>query len=261
MSHQSVDAGRGASWIAQGWGTFIQSPLLWIVVALIFAVIYFVLSLVPLIGPLAAALLAPALFGGMVYGARELGQDRSLEVGHLFQAFRESGRAGPMIGLGLVPLVAAILTGIVMAVVIGGVVGGAMMGASGDPAAQGMGMGMMAGGGLVGLLITIAIGLVTGALLLFSIPRVLYAGVGAGQAVRESGQAVLANIGAYIVFAILYVVLSIIAAIPLGLGFLILLPVMAGAVYHANREVFGDEVAATGSGPDADAGTTETEEA
>ncbi|MDZ7748437.1 MAG: hypothetical protein U5K43_05995 [Halofilum sp. (in: g-proteobacteria)] len=77
--------------------------------------------------------------------------------------------------------------------------------------------------------------------MLFSVPRVMFGAAAPGQALKESFQATLANIGAYIVFAIVYIILSIIAAIPLGLGFLILIPVIAGAVYHANREVFGDE--------------------
>ncbi|MDZ7748438.1 MAG: BPSS1780 family membrane protein [Halofilum sp. (in: g-proteobacteria)] len=125
MTHQTVSAGSGWNWIAQGWGTFIKSALLWIVVALIFAVVYFVLSLVPIIGALAAALLAPALFGGMVYGARELEQGRALEVGHLFQAFRVGCAPAPWCCFGLVPLGAAIVMGLIMALVIGGAIGAA----------------------------------------------------------------------------------------------------------------------------------------
>ena len=235
MAQRQVDAGEGWSWIARGWGLFTQSAALWVVTALIFGILYFILMLIPLIGSLAAAILGPALFGGLVYGAREVERGNALEVAHLFQAFREPGRAGPMLVLGLVPLVAAILSGVLAMVIVGGAVGvGAASGSEGAAA------GMAAGGGLLVMLLTIAIGLVVGALLLFAIPRVMFGLAAPGQAIAESVQATLANIGAYLVFAIVYVLLSIVAAIPLGLGFLVLIPVMAGAVYAAHGAVFGN---------------------
>jgi uncharacterized membrane protein len=62
-------------------------------------------------------------------------------------------------------------------------------------------------------------------------------------AIQSSFRAVLDNIAAYIVLAVIYFVLAILAAIPLGLGFLVLMPVMAGAVYSAHAEVFPDQPA------------------
>lgn len=95
MTHKKLDAGAGWNWIAQGWRLFLQNPGIWVVLALLFGLIYFVLGIIPIIGGLAAALLGPALFGGLVYGAREIDDGRSLELAHLFQAFREPGVPGP----------------------------------------------------------------------------------------------------------------------------------------------------------------------
>jgi len=239
MPYQKVEAGAGWQWIAQGWSLFTQSAGNWIVIALIFGILYFVLNFVPFIGGLIATLLTPALLGGMIYGARELDQGRSLEIAHLFQAFRESGRAGPMILLGLLPLIAAMISGALAVALFAGAAGTGMMTGSEDAA-----MGMMAGGGLAVLGIAILIGLVVGALLLFAVPRVMFAAAEPITALKESLQAVLGNIGAYIVFAVVYIVLAIIATIPFGLGFLVLIPVVAGAVYSANKQVFGEEAGA-----------------
>lgn len=225
MTHQRVDAAAGWKWIVSGWHLFTRSPGLWVVMALLFGIIYFVLSWVPFLGPLAALVLAPALFGGMVHGARELDQGRSLDIAYLFHGLRDSSLAGAMLVLGLVPLVAAIVTGVLSVAVIG---------SAGEPTA---------GAGLVLFLGALLIGLASGALLLFAIPRVMQRQATPMDALTQSAVAVRDNPVAFVMFAATYVMLAIFAAIPLGLGFLVLLPVIAGAIHCAHREVFGDEPA------------------
>jgi len=238
MNHERVDAGAAGRWLQRGWSLFTQSVGLWLLLALVMGIIFVVLNFVPLLGGLVGALLMPALFGGLVYGAREVEHGRPLEFGHLFQAFREPGRAGPMLTLGLVPMGAAVVTGVLAAALMSGAAGAGMAHGSG-----GTGMGMMAGGGLLMMLISLLIGLVSGALLLFAIPRVMFGLDAPMAAIQSSFRAVLDNIAAYIVLAVIYFVLAILAAIPLGLGFLVLMPVMAGAVYSAHAEVFPDQPA------------------
>lgn len=141
-----------------------------------------------------------------------------------------------MLTLGLVPLVGGIIS-----VVLGMLF---LAGAAGTGAATGSGAaaaGAAAGGGLLMSIIGIVIGLIVGALLLCAIPRVMAGVAEPFPAIQASARAVLDNIAAYLVFAVIYFVLAIIAAIPLFLGFLVLLPVMAGAVHAANRQLFGEE--------------------
>jgi len=234
MNFQRVESGKGWIWITEGWELFMKNPGIWIVLALILFVVYFVLGLIPFLGSLASAVIGPALFGGMIYGARELDEGRSLEIPHLFQAFSDSDRTVPMLLLGLVPLAAAIVT-LILTVIFGfGVVGTAALTGSG-----GATVGMAVGGGLLMFLVMLVLGFVVGALMLFAIPRVIFGHAEPIPAVKESLEASLANIGAFLIFALLYMVFAILAMIPFGLGFLILLPVMAGAVYSATKEVFG----------------------
>ncbi|MEF8833541.1 MAG: BPSS1780 family membrane protein [Halofilum sp. (in: g-proteobacteria)] len=233
MNHQRVDAGAAGRWLQRGWQLFTRSAVLWALLALVMGVVFMGLHFVPLLGSLVAAIVMPALFGGLVYGARELDEGRSLEFAHLFQAFREPGRAGPMLMLGLVPLAAMVLTGVIAVGVMSGAADAGTASGSG-----GMGMGTMAGGGMVMMVVSPLIGLVSGALLLFAIPRVMFGLDAPMAAIQASLRAVLDNLLAFIVLAVIYFVLAIVAAIPFGLGFLVLMPVMAGAVYAAHAEVF-----------------------
>jgi uncharacterized membrane protein len=232
MPYRKVSAGAGLRWMGHGWRLFALSPGMWIGVAVVFFLLLIGLNILPLLGGLIVTIITPALLGGLVYGARELDEGRRLEIGHLFQAFREPGRLGPMLGLGLVPLMAAVLVAAAGAMLLTG-----MATAS---AAPGPG-GAPAGGGAVMFLVSSLIGLVAGALLLFSVPRVMFGLTDPTSALGESFRATLANLGPYLVFVVVYLVLAALAAIPLALGFLVLLPVVSGAVYAAHVEVFGAE--------------------
>ena len=224
MSHAQVAASAGWQWITQGWYLFTRKPGMWVLLALILAVIYILLSWIPLLGPIAAAVLAPALFGGLVHGARELDAGRNLESAHIFQAIRDSSRTGPMLALGMVPLAASVLMTLFTVVMLTGAEG------------------LNPVSGLLYAVIAVGVALATAALLLFAIPRVLLGQAVPFDAIQQSAVAVRDNLGAFLVLIAVYAVLSIIAAIPFGLGFLIVLPVMAGAVHAAHREIFGDDL-------------------
>lgn len=249
MGFQRVESSRGWTWITKGWEIFMKNPGIWIVLALILGLINIALSWIPLLGGLAVSLLGPAFFGGLVYGARELDHDRSLEIPHLFRAFQDSERTVPMVLLGLVPLTVSLVVMVFAAMFAVGVAGTAMMTGSEKATA-----GMALGGGLLFFLLVIAGWIISSALLLFSVPRVMFGHAEPLSAVKDSVQAVMANLGAFFVLVLITVGLAILAVIPFGLGFLLLLPVMAGAVYSANKEVFGaadptDKIPVSGEPP------------
>lgn len=50
----------------------------------------------------------------------------------------------------------------------------------------------------------------------------------------------LTNIPAVIVYWLICMVLTVVAIIPIGLGLLVLIPVLMGAAYEAYAEVYGD---------------------
>src|SRR5207249_1159916 len=60
----------------------------------------------------------------------------------------------------------------------------------------------------------------------------------ASHAMRWSVYATLSNIAAFVVFGVLAIGLAILAAIPFGLGFIVLFPTLVAANYASYRDVF-----------------------
>lgn len=239
MNTRRVEPGKGWAWIVLGWRLFIQSPWVWIGMILIYFAINLVLSFIPILGFLASTLIAPALMGGMIYGAASLDQGRNLEIAHLFRAFQDRPRLGPMLTLGAILLVAYIIAGLLIGFfVAGGMMGGPMMGPQ-----EGPGMNGMPTLGPFGIVVIVLVILAIASLLFYSVPLVMLEGVAPVQAVRESVSAFLSNILALLVFFVIYAILAFLAALPFGLGFLILGPVTFGAVYASYRDVFGRQAA------------------
>jgi hypothetical protein len=54
-----VPAGNAFEWLKQGWAMFVVNPGIWIAMTVILIIIFVALSIVPLIGQLAAQLLTP----------------------------------------------------------------------------------------------------------------------------------------------------------------------------------------------------------
>ena len=241
MTMMRVDAGRGWGWIVEGWQWFAKAPGAWIVILLIYLGISVVLSIIPFVGGLAYMLLSPVLAGGMLYGAAALARGETLEIAHLFRGFQDQERMGPLVLLGAISLAGYVLMALVVMVFMGsGLILGAALDSTGTfvpPEAMG---GLFAGAGLIALLIILVIGALITMALFYGVPLVMLAGQNAWPAVQDSVAACWINMWPLLVFGLIYLVLAVAAAIPFGLGFLILGPVTVGAIYASYREVFGE---------------------
>jgi hypothetical protein len=241
MTIMRVDAGRGWGWIVEGWRLFVQAPGIWIVIMLIYLGITVVLSFIPVVGMVAQVLLTPVLGGGMVYGAAAQARGEMLEIGHLFRGFQDQERMGPLVLLGLISAAGYALMALVILVFMGGglIVGAALdsTGAIVPPEAMG---GLLAGAGLVALLIMVVIGFLVVMALFYGTPLVMLGGQNAWPAAQDSVAACWINMLPLLVFGAIYLVLAVVAAIPFGLGFLVLGPVTVCAIYVSYRDVFGE---------------------
>ncbi|HVE49514.1 MAG TPA: BPSS1780 family membrane protein [Casimicrobiaceae bacterium] len=238
---RSLAMGRGVEWWSEGWRVFTAAPLIWIGVIVVLAIAMLVLQIVPLIGQLAQLVLWPVFLGGLVLGCLALARGQRLEFMHLFAGFRD-GPVGALVILGLI----AVAFGFALALVVGvfafGAVGmtGLEVLMRGDAAAM---QRAIAGAG-VGALIALPI-VILGSLLFmmawwFATPLVSLNRAQPMDALKASFDASWKNIGALIVFVLIYLVLAIVATIPFGLGWLVLGPVAIGANFASWREVFGD---------------------
>lgn len=238
MSFQKVEAGRGIEWLKGAIQIAIGNPGVFLVMALIIAVI----AVIPILGGLALLVFGPALFGGFIWAIREHDQGRTAEIGQLFTAFQQPGKLGPMVMLCL----PAVAVAVVMMVVLFLTVGAAILGAA-TGGESGAGAAAAIGGGAVALLIGFALAIGLYLALLFAIPRVMFDDVEPIAAMKESVAAGIANIAPIIVYA----VVSFVAIVVVGL-LLMLIPVVgpilltlvaytiaAGVIYLAYKDVYG----------------------
>lgn len=245
MSFQRVPAGNGVQWLTEAVQLILSNPLPFALMGLVVAVI----AMVPFLGALALAVLAPALYGGVMFAAREQSAGRRADFPQLFQAFREEGKLPRMLMLCLPGLVAGIAIVLLMAMLLGGaLLGAGMTGATGgDGTALGLGLGV--GGVVVGIL-ALALGLLAGALTFFATPRVMLDAAEPIPAMKDSLQACLANLGACAVFAVLVIVGVLLASLVLGmiplvghlLLMVVLVPVLSVAAFVAWRQVYRRQI-------------------
>jgi len=249
MSFRKVEAGSGVNWLTEGFRIIMANPAAFLVMGLILAVVNFI----PILGGLVLTICGPALIGGIVYAAREQAEGSKAEIAHLFRAFQEPGKIGPMLLLCLPAIVGGALLLICAFVFgIGALIGGGLSAASSSSTSALVGG--LGGGAFVLLLIAMGLMFLIYALQFFAVPRVMLDGVEPFAAMKESLSACLANFGAFLVFAIVLFVSFVVLAIALMLvpilGWLALVTVAtvvyACAEYVAWRQVYG---AAAGSVP------------
>jgi uncharacterized membrane protein len=227
-----VDAGNGWAWIVSGWELFKKQPGMWIGIVVVAMILFFVMALIPFIGSLASMVLGPVFAGGVMLGCKALDEGGELEFGHLFAGFKE--KLGPLAAVGAIYLVAVI----VIALVVGLVTGAglfALMG-GGDPGAGATAGAVM--GMLLAVLLMLALLVPVFMAIWFAPSLVVLQDRGAVDAMKESFAGCLKNIVPFLLYGVVLFVASIVAAIPLGLGYLVLLPVAAGSVYTAYRDIY-----------------------
>lgn len=222
------------NWLRQGWAAFIANPGLWLAMSVLLLVVFLGLQIVPIIGALAANLLMPVLTAGMLHAVRRLGDEGTFEIGDLFAGFQRS--TGSLVMVGVIYMAGWLVIGLlVMVLAGGGIAGGIVAGAAGQP-------GVGAGIGLGSIFIAGLLSLLLGAPLLMAIwfaPALVYFNdMAPVAALKASFAANLKNWLVMLVFGLIVLVLSFFAALPMGLGFLVLMPVLFGALYASYKDIF-----------------------
>jgi hypothetical protein len=232
MDPKSVEIGRGAAWFGCGWQIFVKNPGVWVLMAVVVIVAALVLSSIPF-GALVLTLIAPLLAAGFLYGVAELKAGRPLEFAHLWQGFRDQAKFTPLIALGAVMLGAWIVSLVIFAIFIGGTV--LALATSNDAALAGLQLGA---GGLIAILLILTVHLFATAFVYFAVPLVMFRAVPAGAAMRSSLRACVVNVLPLFIFSLIYLVVGIVATIPFGLGWLVLLPWSAAMLYCSFEDIY-----------------------
>lgn len=233
-------AGRGAGWIGRGWGLFKGAPGTWVLIVLAWSVLWVVLSIIPIVN-LVTIFIGPAFTAGLYFAAHSQMRGDGLEVGMIFTGFKRN--FGALVKVGLWYLLGILIVVGVSLLMFGGVFGGldALSGLAqpdGEASAGPSGVTILLFGLVVlGLTLPLVMAIVYAPIL------VLLHDLKALPAMVLSFRGCLRNVIPSLVFGIAALALTILALIPVGLGLLIMMPVMFAAVYISYREIFlGEKV-------------------
>jgi uncharacterized membrane protein len=224
---RGVPAGHGWDWIVAGWELFKKQPGMWIGLVVVALIIFVVLAIIPFIGSLAMAVLGPVFAAGVMLGCRTLSEGGELEIGHLFAGFKD--KFGTLAAVGALNLAAQVVIMLVVMLITGA----SLFALGGGGAGSGTAISIV-----LAMLIMLAL-MVPVAMAVWFAPALVVLQVrGAVEALKESFSGCLKNIVPFLLYGIVLMIAGFIAAIPLGLGYLVFLPVVAGSLYASYRDIY-----------------------
>ncbi|MES9993025.1 MAG: BPSS1780 family membrane protein [Candidatus Thiodiazotropha sp.] len=230
----SVSAGHGFAWIAKGWWHFKQAPISWIVVILLWVVLTLVVSMIPILGPLAVNILAPVMIAGLMIGCNEQDEGGDFAISHLFAGF--SNNAGQTMMVGVFYLLFFILLFIGMFAFMFGSFSDMAAAQADDPGA--MAMMMFSPSFIIGMLVVALLFVPVLMAYLFAPALVALDDMTAWEAMKASFKGCLKNILPLFLYSLVAFGLMIVGMIPFGLGLLIVSPIMISAIYAAYRDIY-----------------------
>lgn len=239
-----VSAGRGIEWLAGGWRLFMTEPALWIMFGAIFIVIHILLGMVPGLGSVAYMLLLPVLVAGLMEASRIAESRAALPFDALFAGFLNRTGNLVMVGLLMLCLLFAISAIPIVILIAGGASSLSLLkevlnaGFDASAVAANVNVGMILGSILLAALVFFALSLPLTMAAWFAPALVFFEGMAPFDAMKCSFSACLRNWLAFFVYSVLLFVLACIAAIPLFLGFMVLIPVAAASVYVSYRDIY-----------------------
>lgn len=195
-----VDVDNVFDWFRQGWAIFLAKPGVWMAMTIILIVILSGLAIIPWFAELAACLLTPLLAAGLLLACRKVERNETLEISDLFAAFQS--HSGGLVMLGVFYML------------------------------------VMLGGGLLGTLPSLLLCMLIALSIWFASALLVFNRLPPVDALKASCHACLKNFLVFLVYGLISLVLCFFAALPIGLGFLVLGPVLAGSVYASYRDIF-----------------------
>ncbi len=238
VQSRTVDAGRGSAWWSEAWRLFAAAPGPWLLIVLIALVLNVVMLVIPVIGHLAMHLLYPVFAAGLMLGCRAIDRGQPLTVNHLFAGFGE--RTGPLLILGLLSLVIAMVITLTVAGILMVAFGAAVfthLMQLHNPLTAFMAVGSAI---VIGVLLFMLLALPLFMAMWFAPALVVLRGLEPWEAMKASFAGCLKNVLPFLIYSLIGFVLAIVASIPLMLGWFVLGPVMMATVYTGYCDIFED---------------------
>ena len=228
-----VSPAASLTWLKSGWASFTRNPGVWMAISLVFFVILVALLAIPVLGMVVAIIGFPVLAAGMVQGCAAQARGEPLKVDHLFAGLRV--HAAHLALVGCFYLLGTVVAGVLPALLGGLLLTGLFYTELHSLSWLAVVLGSAAFA--TGIIITIMTIMITA--LWFATPLVALKDTPPLDAMKMSLAACFNNLGAFVVLGVLIYVLIWVALLPLGLGMLVLVPVLAGTLHASFLDVFG----------------------
>jgi hypothetical protein len=236
MKIQLVGFRRAFVWLGAGWYAFKSNLGAWLVMAMVFLLALMLLGMLPFVGIALIALFIPLLLTGLLITAHKSLTGNLAQVEDALQGFNDPRFRQPLLLLGgmmvvgtlvmlaiLYPLSAEVLTALYLP--------------NSDTQVTLM-FAQMAESSPLGLLLQAGVIAVVMMAFFYATPLVVFEDQAPLDAVSTSLLACLRNIVPLTTFVLLVMILGVFASFALGLGYLVLIPVVTGASYASFRDVF-----------------------
>lgn len=222
---QGLSVGAGWSWISDAWQLFKGNIGTWIITGIITLVISFVLSLIPIV-QFFAGVLNVFFVAGVAYMAHKQVNDEPFSVGDLFIGFQKNTTQLILVFVfGVVAILGIIMVLGILAAIFGAGLSSLMDG--------NLSITFFLLIGLIGLALIIPISMA----IWFAPILVILHNKQAIDAMKISFSACIRNILPFLWYGIVIFLLYILATIPLGLGWLVMLPLTMISAYTAYRQI------------------------
>lgn len=233
MEIHQVNAKQGLQWILSGFYLFAKAPLAWVFVCFTLMLIAMTIALIPLLGQFIFTLISPVFLAGIMLGCKDMEQGKTLEIAHLFAAFKSN--VTPLITIGGIYLIGQVLIiGLVM--LIGGSQMTDMM-LYGKRVDETELMGVMSSF-LTSILLALTLSIPLMMASWFSPLLVIFHNVAPIPAMQQSFFACLKNIIPFQVYGIVLIILTIISVMPYGIGLVVLIPTIFASIYVSYKDIF-----------------------
>lgn len=230
-----LPAGAGTRWLSEGFELFKADAGVWVGIALLYFVLGIASSIIPFIGGIAWSVLQPLLIGGLMLGCEAQRRGQPMNISFLFEGFNRNG--------GQLALIGAIYIGAILLVVvtlgIGLGIAVPMLGTDFLQSFEGgdrAGLATLVVAGVV--LFTLAVSLPMMMAVWFAPALVVLHELPALEAMKRSFVGCLRNLLPFLVYGLVALVLSILATLPLALGWLVFGPVLIASAYAGYRGVY-----------------------
>ena len=232
--YRKVQAGQGWRWVVEGFAIFRKSPLIWVVLCMILTGIGLALSLVPVAGEIVLYLASPIFAAGLMQGCRDAEEGGELELAHLFHGFRKDTRQ--LLTIGAVYLLGQIvILGIMVA--FGGEPMSKLFFSSADIDPSSLPESEMRRV-MLALLAGMAVSIPLMMMIWFAPVLVIFRGLESKEAIRLSFSAFLSNWQPFLVFGSVFLAMAFLSGITLGLGLLLMIPMIFTSTYASYKDIF-----------------------